>query len=282
MTNVTLDHLSYSTVNDYGQCSEKVRLRKIERVPRVPSWAGIGGSAVHQVTAHEDLFDFGIDDGEPATFSDALDRLIAEAEESSGIPRSDWSVSGRASKANPNKEDEKWWRENGPTFVFNWRRMLSTAPYHVWIDPEGNPAVELELEWEIGGVLNKGYVDRVLQHTGNPDWLLVVDLKSGSREPMTKTQLGVYGDGVKARHGILPPWGAFFMCRTGVLTTPISLDKYQDGSLAHDWRTTKRAIDAGIFIPAVSNLCPSCDVRHYCRAFGGEHAADVSPFGVSV
>lgn len=277
----TIKHLSHSTVSDWLECSEKVRLRKIEKVPSSPSWSLVGGSLVHTVTETLDLQDFGIPvTDQPSEFNkDTFEAAIAAEEKFSGTSRDEWYCAGRVSKEWPDKENYDWWLRNGPVHVKNWRRFLTNGLWQVAITPDGDPAIEIELDEPVGGAPFKGYIDRVLEVVGTKE-LVVVDLKTGSRDPMSAGQLGVYSVGLGRKYGpdFWPQKGAYFMTRKGVTTIPADLRPYNDGRLDHEYGQVWTGIQNDIFVPKVGMLCGSCGVKDYCRAVGGKYADDYLPY----
>lgn len=283
MADETTLRLSHSAVEDYAQCGEKYRLRRVARVPQVPGWALVGGSAFHAVTEHLDNLDFGYDDGGTGDFTEAFEVEQADRVERSGFLPDQWAASGRVSKENPHKEDRDFWLKNGPKWVLQYRRFLATSPWQTWITPDGQPAVELVLEWPVAEIPVKGYIDRVWENvvTGV---LLIVDLKTGAREPMGVKQLVTYHNGLQALwraqgwSGDAPRYGSYYMARSGLLTSPEDVADLDDGRLAYDFSNARKGIEAGIFLPSKSNLCPSCNVRDYCREYGGDRALSELPY----
>jgi hypothetical protein len=271
---MTIDRLSYSTVNDYGDCGEKVRLKKVEKVVTFPSLALAGGSAVHTATANLDLLECGGSVEGPLTFEDAFEAELNELEEESGVNRSLFRVSGKASKAFPNKEDLKWWYAHGQGFVNNWRRFLTGSPYQVWVDGDV-PSVEIAVGGTIGGAPVKGYIDRILEDPqGN---LYIVDLKSGVRQPSPK-QILLYR--LLLREVDLDVhYGFYFMNRTGQMTDPVNLQALDDGATEYEFEKAWVGIQNGVFIPnTTSGWCSSCDVAKYCYAKNGELSAEYRPY----
>lgn len=275
---MTITHLSYSALETWQDCGEKFRLSRVEKVGEVPAWALVGGSAVHSVTEVWDLRDFGIENGEPDTFEAAFEAEIAKREEESGVPQSEWGVSGRASKEWPNKEDKSWWLAHGQAMVERWRSWLERSPWQIWIDPDkGLPAVELSFEVEIGGVAVRGHIDRILEPVlpWDQPTLAVVDLKAGRNEPKDTRQLQVYSE------AMLPTevkYGAYFMVRDGKLVGPYDLDVVRDGRTAYEYAQAMDGIRAGLFPVRKDRHCDWCRVKDFCYAAGGERAHEVLPF----
>lgn len=280
MGELTLDHLSYSAVSTYSDCGEKFRLRKTLDIPRVPSWAAMGGSAVHKATEILDFQDFGIGgrqyadnmSGHARAFDDCLDTEITEADES-GVPREDWHAGGRKSKEWPDKESEPWWRKHGPMFVSGWRGWLNRSGYVIYLPPGGEPAIEVSYRVDIGGFPAVGYIDRVMQA---PDGqLMIVDLKSG-REPHGIDQLRDYS---LALHrsvdwtGPTPQWGSYYMARDAGCTIPVPLGPSDGVVRDRVYAMAITGIKAGVFLPNVGLMCRSCNVRDHCISFTGKVAA---------
>jgi hypothetical protein len=275
-------HLSHSTLSDWKECGEKVRLRKVVKVPSTPSWSLIGGSLVHAVTEALDFRDFGIETDRPSEFNrESFDAAILHEEERSETTRDEWRASGRASKEWPDKENYDWWLKNGPKQVENWRRFITNGLWQVALTPAGEPAIEIGFDITMGQgeVPVLGYIDRVVEITGTHQ-LIVVDLKSGARDPMSDEQLGVYHVALHKQFGgnFTPDLGAYFMTRKGATTIPVDLTKYDDGRLEYDYNAVWTAMQAGVFVPKIGPLCGSCGVRDYCRAVDGPRAKEVLPY----
>lgn len=272
-----IDRLSHSTVDTYLTCSWKLMLEKVERVPRIPSWSAVGGSAVHRLAEVLDLADFGIEsDSDPTNFAEALELEVAETEERSGLPQAEWMAAGRATREWPKKQDKSWWLANGQQQVDSWRRLVVNGPYQVALI-DGQPAVEIEVMAEIAGAPVIGYVDRILEQVNRPDELHVVDLKSGSREPKSSRQLGTYRVLIESTLKIQPRWGWYFMTRKGMGTEPVNLDVYTQGErVQKDFERVWAAIQAGVFVAHPTELCVACGVKPYCHEQHGELADTVS------
>lgn len=270
--------LSHSQVDNYQTCGERYRLEKVARVPRVPGWSLVGGSAVHSVTEAADLTSFGVplEEGQTTDFEEAFYLEIERRKAASpDFPPETWHRAGRASKANPNKEDMKWWLESGPIFVRNYSTWLNSSPWQVYVH-DGVPAVELALEGEIGGVRVRGYLDRVMEHMVTGE-LAIVDVKTGSRDPASNGQLGTYKLLLDATDYPPVKWGFYAMVRSASSTIPAELAPYAAG-LHYTYETVVKGVEAGLYLPSRGPLCNSCGVRDYCWAVGGELAEGVAPF----
>lgn len=268
--------LSHSSRKKYESCGEAYRLTKVEEVPTTPSWAMVGGSAVHTTTEADDLKRFGITPDGPTTFAEAFEVEIEDRERHSGVPSSEWRAAGRATKQWPHKEDRDWWLHAGPLMVRRWADFLDSGQYNIWITPEGEPAIELAVEGRIGDTDSRGFIDRVLVSVRQPEVPIVTDLKSG-KQPEDHEQ--------NATYSLLAPdywpeivYGAYFMTRNGVLTVPTDMRPLMSGQVQYQFDQSRAGIEAGIFPAKRSMMCNYCDVAKFCFATNGELSQDYSPF----
>jgi hypothetical protein len=263
--------------------------------PERPAWASVGGSAVHSAT--EDWDRRTVETGEFETdpeilrgyFETALDIEIRKTEDTSPFPRDEWRASGRVSKDWPDKENEKWWRANGPTMVARWVTWRLTSGWEIaWLavptmiapidgqdepyeDYRTIPGIEIPFKIELGGVPIQGYVDRVFERNGE---YLCVDLKSGSMEPKTAGQLGTYRAGVLEEYGVDCTRGAFWMARSGASGPLHDLTLWTPQRLDFTYREARAVQERGAFMHRASNLCGSCAFQKYCPEVNGELAAE--------
>jgi hypothetical protein len=266
-----ISHMSHSSVESYARCGHAFKLAKIEKASSEPSWALVGGSAVHLATETLDLLDFGIDNGGPQTFADAFDAALAEQAER-GWTESDIRSTGRKSREWPNARNKDYWLQVGQGHINRWRNFLQTGMDIAII--AGKPAVEIEflvdLVDEVTGeiVPFKGYIDRVLE---SPIYGLgVVDLKTGAGIPESENQLREYVLALGLVQADEPiQWAAYYMTQEekGGLTPPVALSSRTDAQVKAPIVTAWRGIKAGIFMPNVGRHCTSCFVRDHCEFF---------------
>lgn len=296
-TVVTLPaHLSYSQASSMQTCSWRWVLERGLHVPQQPSWATVGGSAVHTATEWWDNWtladEWVTDRGEiEKLFHKAMDESIEERLKfEPDFTKDQWRASGRASKAWPNKENEDWWRSEGPSQVMSWVTWRMNNPqweiatvYELGGPQAGQPVpgVELKVDAVIGGVQVVGYIDRLFHR--NQTELLVVDIKSGAREPESKEQLGTYRVMIEETYGVTPTWGAYWMSRQGGTTEFEDLNLWPKVRLDHTYSTVRRQQEEGMFLPKVTGMCNGCSVRDYCFAVNGAQSDTVpTPWEVSV
>jgi CRISPR/Cas system-associated exonuclease Cas4 (RecB family) len=267
-------HLSHSAVSDAASCGEKFRLRRIVKVPTIPSWALVGGSAVHTATENLDRQDFGLPLEGPTTFAEAFAEEIERRQQESDTDPETWRASGRVSREWPGKENQKWWLHHGQGMVQNWRSWLTANNFHIWITPDCQPAIELKFETEMFGVPVVGYIDRIL--TDNRG-IYPVDLKSGASAPKDFDQLYLYALAIEEMYGIMPYRASYFMNRTA-MSPSCEVKRSVADRITYRITTAAKMVENDIFLPNTSPLCSYCEVRNYCYQWGGEQSPDVLPW----
>ena len=188
--------------------------------------------------------------------------------------------------AQRNGKDQEWWFDNGPQHVKNFISWYEARDdVNVWIAPDGRPAIELSLDVKFGKIPVRMFIDLVLAFgTENPA-LVVVDLKSGSRQPDGPRQLGIYANAIEQAYGIKPRYGAFFMTRgTGkdkdvFLQRPIEMARpsLDYGYLSHEFEMFDLAVTNGIFPANPGDHCRRCGVNYACAEVGGPEAYKLDP-----
>lgn len=185
----------------------------------------------------------------------------AWAQETKDLDLSIARVAGRATKANPNKEDANWWNEQGPLWVeqyIQWRR--ANKNWKIWKTPQGAKAIELELNPIIADVPVKMVIDRVFEVDGN---LVIVDLKTSSRRPVSDLQLGFYKVGLEQMLGVTVNQGNYWMSRDAGTGEMIDLSRYTLDMLEYLVSGFDKARQAGIFLPNLSS-CSYCGLTEHC------------------
>lgn len=257
-------------------------------MPQTPAWALVGGSAWHAATEAIDMAEMTGDGTSPTpSFAQFFLEEIDDVVTLSGVTPDQWRVSGRATKEWPDKENREWWLRHGQEWLNVYATFKRHSPWQTWVAPDGLPAVEMELEWHVGDIPVKGFVDRIWEHMVTGD-LLIVDLKTGSRMVESPAQLLTYRNGLRqlwrANDWDMvcepPRWGAYFMARQGLLTQPVDLAALDDGRLEHDYAAVARGIEAQVFVPARGQQCHWCNVADYCRAVSGKWAESELPYAV--
>jgi len=202
-----------------------------------------------------------------------LDAQVAEDEERSGTRRTDWKVGGRASKANPNREDLAFWREEGLRQGEAYVKWLSDTGWRIATMPDGKPGIEWEATVWFGGKPCRLVIDAIYE-VGD-DWV-IVDYKSGSKTPGSTLQLALYASALEQVVGRRPKWGAFLMTRKMELTPLTDLSAWGGAFIDYQFEAMEAAMETGYFPPVVGDHCEyRCSVRDYCIAVKGSKSADV-------
>ena len=185
----------------------------------------------------------------------------AWAKETKDLDLNTARVAGRATKANPNKEDATWWNEQGPLWVeqyIQWRK--ANKNWKLWTTPQGAKAIELELNPIIADVPVKMVIDRVFEVDGE---LVIVDLKTSSRRPVSDLQLGFYKVGLEKMLGVTVNQGNYWMSRDAGTGEMIDLSRYTLDMLEYLVSGFDKARQAGIFLPNLSS-CSYCGLTEHC------------------
>lgn len=186
----------------------------------------------------------------------------AWAQESEGKDLTNARVGGRATKANPNKEDVTFWQATGPQWVqayIDWRK--ANPDWKLWKTPQGTPAIELAMLPDFAGVPVKMILDRVFEVNGE---LVIVDLKTSQQTPTNTLQLGFYKVGMLKTFGIDVKWGTYWMARQHGVSPLVSLEKYTEDKLEYLVSGFDKARKAGIFLPNTNNCQYKCGLTDYC------------------
>lgn len=171
-------------------------------------------------------------------------------------------VAGRATKAMPNKEDVAQWQIQGPQWVLEYTQWREANPdWKIWKTPQGAKAVELGLTPIIAGVPVKMFIDRVFDVNGT---LIVVDLKTSSRDPISALQLGFYKYGLEHQFGQPVEFGTYYMARKQGTLPLIDLTWYTDEKIEYLVEQFERSRRAGIFLPNAES-CGLCGFTKVCQ-----------------
>ena len=171
-------------------------------------------------------------------------------------------VGGRATKANPDKENVAFWQDAGPRWVqayIDWRK--ANPDWKLWKTPDGTPAIELAMLPSFAGVPVKMILDRVFEVNGE---LVIVDLKTSQQTPSNTLQLGFYKIGLLKTYGIDVKWGTYWMARQHGVSPLVNLDTYTEEKLEYLVSGFDKARKSGIFLPNTNNCQYKCGLTDYC------------------
>ena len=159
-------------------------------------------------------------------------------------------VGGRATKANPNKEDQTFWQTAGPRWVEGYIAWREANPdWKIWRAPDGNPGIELALTPVVAGVPVKMIIDRVFEVNGQ---LVICDLKTSQQTPSSSLQLGFYKLGIEQTFGVEVKWGNYYMARGNATSEMVDLSEYTYDKMEYLIKQFDTARKAGVFLP---NTC---------------------------
>lgn len=206
---------------------------------------------------------------------------IAKAERNTGVNIEDWRVGGRRSKALPEGETVDFWQAEGLRQVEAYLEWYRKSGWKIATMPDGKPGIEWEAEVTFGPSHVRLIVDAV--YTVNtapwmdptPDEMVVVDYKTGTRNPSTgPIQLGLYASAIEKVYGIRPKWGAIYMSRTGTLGSLIDLTPWSIAFYDYEFSAMQAFMDTGYYPPSVGDHCGYCSFSEYCAAVGGSKSAE--------
>lgn len=290
MPTLALKRLSYSTLAKLDACPSKLFLTKGTPYTSVPTLAGVAGRAFHKLAEEFDASGWW---GEEYShlWDEAASRIlageIAQEIEETAVPFEEWRVSGRASKAWPNKEDLAWWNHHLPIMgkaYAAWR--AANLQLVDWVTPDGEPANELEIKVSIPGVETPflAFIDKVMVDTSKGGALVVLDLKSGSMPIEDLTQHITYASLLEIRYGVRPEFGAIYNARVGDLVpirkggpTLMPLGHVSTATWLKGVQARQRIIDLGEFPAKPGKHCGWCDVRKACTWAAGPDAWRYDP-----
>ena len=172
-------------------------------------------------------------------------------------------VGGRATKANPNKEDVTFWQTQGPRWVDGYIAWRKTNPdWKIWTAPDGNPGIELALTPIVNDVPVKMIIDRVFEVNGE---LVIVDLKTSQSTPTSSLQLGFYKLGLEQQFGIEVKWGTYYMSRGNNISEMVDLSEYTYDKMEYLIMQFDAARKAAIFLPNTNSCQYMCGLTEYCQ-----------------
>ena len=212
------------------------------------------------------------------TFDIAAEWELAFAKEYSrtlkytDVPVEEWKVAGTVTKQRPNKEDLSWWKENGLKHVTDYVDWFASTGWGIAMMPDGMPGIEWEAIVEFGGVDVKLIVDAIYVN-GND--LIVVDYKTGKRDPQGMLQLGLYASAIEKVCGVRPKYGGYYMTRKASLTGLVDLAPWTIEFFNYQASAMKAFQDTGFWPASVGDACNICSFTQYCQAYGGSKAGEV-------
>lgn len=275
------DHTSPSQAETAAGCGMKWWLKYRRGAHGRPSWAALGGSALHKVIEWIEKGRMGDNPSNApelvrAWWATAFREQIAGTETSSPFPKHTWHASKQG------KEDEAWWNADGPEMVhryLEWRAKWMAqgwAPHRLL----ETPVIELEILGE-DGVLQ--IIDSAWENSATGQ-VMLIDWKSGATKPADYFQLASNARALCQRAGWpnLVRHGAFWDARSGELGPVVDLrERHTDAELDLRLQAPRKMDAAGLYMPNVNGGyggCNSCSYKLSCpvgsRIGKGETSAE--------
>ena len=232
-------------------------------MPEHEAWFFVGGTAAHLATEMYDRDFFGetpnVDLEE--IWEEAFTRTYTEAFEKDPDEDSWRTGKGYAGRGQPEGYHE--WNVKGLQILKDW--VTWRKNHRTW----KVVGIEEELRATLpSGAAFHGFVDRLFD---TPQGLVVVDLKTGSRQPDSLFQLGTYASVYELLGRQRPRKGLYWMSKAGHLQKePESLDNFSLRTINEMSRMMNTAIDNKIFLPIVSSQCYMCTARDACYTVSGD------------
>lgn len=254
-----LNHRSVSQYNTYARCAYRYKLERLDKVWQRPaSWLS-QGLGVHKAMEEWELSDRKLSLPElEEIYTEEFARSITEQAEET--PNFDyWFGSGPYSGPVDIERRLEKGREQLRALV---EYSLSSTD-KPWVTPDGEKAIELEFNVELGGVRVKGFIDQVVEREDGS--LLVRDIKTGSK-PGDIFQLATYAEALETLYDVEVSAGDFFMGKTGkpTKTFEITDDDKLDVHSAFEW--LEEMIQSERFEPNPSKSnCTMCAVKTSCE-----------------
>jgi CRISPR/Cas system-associated exonuclease Cas4 (RecB family) len=151
--------------------------------------------------------------------------------------------------------------------VVNYKTFCEEAEWEVYRFPDGEKALELSLEFEVGGILVKGAID-ALHYWPDRDVITLTDIKSGNLEEWDARQLGVYAYAVGVQYGLEIKHGRYFFTKSNKIGGWHDLSRYDEPYLSDLFQSLDRVVGEGLFLPSPGDHCKLCGVRPQCREQG--------------
>lgn len=253
-------HLSFSQATTVGDCGAKYRMQKLAKVPQVPQWANVGGTAFHKAIERIEANGAPTEQVTVSLWQIELEAQIVIVEAESGMTREQFRASGQG------REGYDWWRVEGHAMLqryVSWR--LGFGARDVLLSgPDGKPMLEWETTYAVDHVPFKTILDSVWINTDGA--AIIRDWKTGSMTPDNR-QLCTQAWGLRMAGWQGEILVQFFDARKGTFTEPF--DPFgEQGMSWDDVRYFVLSADAQRRLPILparpSDFCGGCPVAYAC------------------
>ncbi len=256
---------SVSQLKTLTRCGEQFRLTRMIRPklpPRPAPWTMLGnalheafvewersGREIDVVARFTELYDFEVEEGTREQPDLSLWQLPPNTKSvSSGI----------------NNYRKRGIEKDVPLY----RQRCLEAEWEVMQLPDGNPALELEFELDLDGVLVPGYIDRI-QWWPKLKMAAIEDTKTGSNKTDHDVrQLVLYGLAAQEVYDIDLTHGRYWYTKLDKPGAWHDLRKFDRAYLSDQYRKLDEVVDQGLLLPNPGDHCKLCEVKPYCSELG--------------
>jgi putative RecB family exonuclease len=157
-------------------------------------------------------------------------------------------------------------RADGLEQTKTYQQRCLDAEWRVFTLPNGDPAIEVPFEIQLGEITVRGAIDYIEEW---PDGKLSLkDLKTGSKEKYDDRQLGLYKLAMEQVYGLELQYGRLWYTKldrgTWVDLTWVS----NVDTLVQEFAALDRGISENVFLANPSDNCRFCSVQNYCSVKG--------------
>ena len=252
-------HRSVSQYNTYARCAYRYKLERLDKVWQRPaSWLS-QGLGVHKAMEEWELSDrkLSLPELEEIYTTEFARSITEQAEETPNFDY--WFGSGPYSGPVDIERRLEKGREQLRALV---EYSLSSTD-KPWVTPDGEKAIELEFNVELGGVRVKGFIDQVIEREDGS--LLVRDIKTGAK-PGDIFQLATYAEALETLYDVEVSAGDFFMGKTGKPTKTFEITDDDKLDVHHAFEWLEEMIQTERFEPSPSKKnCAMCAVKTSCE-----------------
>jgi len=256
---------SVSQLKSVTRCGEAFRLERLSfpKTPRRPAAWTVLGIALHEVFPEWEIGDR--KDDPVQMFDVAFDKILAEEQQR----QPDQEMWQKAPNAKTVDNDIKNYKKRGMTKdVPLYQQRCVEAEWEILHLPDGDRALELEFELELGEVTVKGALDRVLWFPGKK-MAAMEDLKSGSPDDEVDTrQLGLYSLAAAECYGLDISHGRYWYTKLDRPGDWVDLSRYSRDYLTQEYGRLDELIDRNLLLPNPGKHCGLCGSRPWCSELG--------------
>lgn len=249
-------HFSHSALADYIRCGKAYELKRLKKLPEPPAWWFIGGRAVHNATQVID--ETGMLNADEVTIK-AVWQEQFDGECAAEFER--WP--DEDSWVTYSSQNYQSWAAKGLQYVKNWIQWRKEISWSL-----------LSVEYPVSQTLPNGleikaYVDRIFLDEATES-IVVVDLKTGSKQPDNPMQLGIYA--ALLPHDIIdgrPVRAGYWMAKDNKFVEK-RVRHWNLDTIGRMGNLLYSGVDGKVFLPVVTNACFICSVKDACYASSGD------------